>query len=97
MRVRRQRAWAGGRQYARALAMARWVAFVALLLVAVSARKNPPRSEPQIEEVTAKQLERVLEDKDYVAVFWCKCWRAANATRRSHHSRSSPAAPRPIF
>lgn len=26
----------------------------------------------QIEEVTAKQLEKILHDKDYVAVFWCK-------------------------
>lgn len=26
-----------------------------------------------IEEVTAKQLERVLNEKDFVAVFWCKC------------------------
>ena len=25
-----------------------------------------------IEEVTAKQLERVLNEKDFVAVFWCK-------------------------
>ncbi|KPJ03384.1 hypothetical protein RR46_06540 [Papilio xuthus] len=24
-------------------------------------------------EVTAKQLERILEDKDFVAVYWCKC------------------------
>lgn len=29
--------------------------------------------EPVIEEVNAKQLERILLDKDYVAVFWCKC------------------------
>lgn len=28
--------------------------------------------EPTIEEVTAKQLERILADKDYVAVYWCK-------------------------
>jgi hypothetical protein len=26
----------------------------------------------KIEEVTAKQLEKFLLDKDYVAVFWCK-------------------------
>lgn len=26
-----------------------------------------------IEEVSAKQLERLLQDKDYVAVYWCKC------------------------
>ncbi|XP_045447181.1 uncharacterized protein LOC123655408 isoform X4 [Melitaea cinxia] len=55
--------------------MARWVpALVALLLLvsdSSAARKTPPpRTEPQIEEVTAKQLERVLEEKDYVAVFW---------------------------
>lgn len=26
-----------------------------------------------IEEVTSKQLEKLLADKDYVAVYWCKC------------------------
>jgi hypothetical protein len=26
----------------------------------------------KIEEFTAKQLEKLLLDKDYVAVFWCK-------------------------
>jgi hypothetical protein len=29
--------------------------------------------EPTIEEVSAKQLEKILLDKDYVAVYWCKC------------------------
>lgn len=29
--------------------------------------------ESVIEEVTAKQLDRLLQDKDYVAVYWCKC------------------------
>lgn len=29
-------------------------------------------SESVIEEVNSKQLERILQDKDYVAVFWCK-------------------------
>ena len=29
-------------------------------------------SEPIIEDVTSKQLEKVLNEKDYVAVFWCK-------------------------
>jgi len=28
--------------------------------------------DPIIEEVTAKQLERLLQDKDFVAVYWCK-------------------------
>lgn len=32
-----------------------------------------PIAESVIEEVNAKQLERILQDKDYVAVFWCKC------------------------
>lgn len=71
-------------QSARALAMARWLlsALVALLaLSGAQARKSPApgpspaahkQHEPQIEEVTAKQLERVLEDKDFVAVYWCK-------------------------
>lgn len=31
------------------------------------------KDEAVIEEVTAKQLERVLNEKDFVAVFWCKC------------------------
>lgn len=44
-----------------------------LLLVALATAKRAPQAqEPVIEEVTAKQLERVLADKDYVAVFWCK-------------------------
>ncbi|EFN85930.1 hypothetical protein EAI_07853, partial [Harpegnathos saltator] len=29
--------------------------------------------EPVIEEVTTKQLERLLNEKDFVAVYWCKC------------------------
>lgn len=56
--------------------MARWLkalAAVLLLAAAATARKPAAKHEPQIEEVTAKQLERVLEDKDFVAVFWCKC------------------------
>lgn len=45
-----------------------------LLLVALATAKRAPptQQEPVIEEVTAKQLERVLDEKDYVAVFWCK-------------------------
>lgn len=45
------------------------------LLVAVSvcaAKKAPAPTDPVIEEVSAKQLERLLQEKDYVAVFWCK-------------------------
>lgn len=56
--------------------MARWLkalAAVLLLVAAATARKPAGKHEAQIEEVTAKQLERVLEDKDFVAVYWCKC------------------------
>lgn len=40
----------------------------------VKAVNNPStkHSEPIIEDVTAKQLEKILNEKDYVAVFWCK-------------------------
>ncbi|XP_068911270.1 uncharacterized protein hlk isoform X7 [Tenebrio molitor] len=42
-----------------------------LLLVALAtAKRAPSTQEPVIEEVTAKQLERVLAEKDFVAVFW---------------------------
>jgi hypothetical protein len=37
-----------------------------------SSPSTPTQHEPTIEEVTAKQLERILADKDYVAVYWCK-------------------------
>ena len=30
------------------------------------------KAEAVIEDVNAKQLERLLNDEDYVAVFWCK-------------------------
>ncbi|XP_021208947.1 uncharacterized protein LOC114253198 isoform X3 [Bombyx mandarina] len=59
--------------------MARWPVILAavLLLAAAAARKSPsapapppPRHEPRIEEVTAKQLDRVLAEKDFVAVYW---------------------------
>lgn len=33
---------------------------------------SAPAHEPTIEEVNAKQLERILAEKDYVAVYWCK-------------------------
>ncbi|KAI4457700.1 hypothetical protein MML48_7g00006442 [Holotrichia oblita] len=47
-----------------------------LLLVALATAKRGPstqqqQQDPVIEEVSAKQLERVLAEKDYVAVFWC--------------------------
>lgn len=32
----------------------------------------PAEPEAVIEEVNAKQLEKLLGGKDYVAVFWCK-------------------------
>lgn len=39
---------------------------------------TPAAHEPVIEEVTQKQLERILQEKDYVAVYWCKCKQVAN-------------------
>lgn len=35
---------------------------------------NHKDAEPVIEEVNAKQLERLLNEKDFVAVYWCKCF-----------------------
>lgn len=37
-------------------------------------KKSAAAVEPEavIEEVNAKQLDKLLNDKDYVAVFWCK-------------------------
>jgi hypothetical protein len=32
----------------------------------------PQPKEPVIEDITAKQFERILNDKDFVAVFWCE-------------------------
>lgn len=43
----------------------------ALASCPVSAKK-PSSAEAVIEEVNQKQLERILADKDYVAVYWCK-------------------------
>lgn len=37
-----------------------------------AAYRAKDQTEPIIEDVTAKQLERVLNEKDYVAVFWCE-------------------------
>ncbi|CAG9815355.1 unnamed protein product [Phaedon cochleariae] len=50
--------------------MWRWLLLTTL--VTAAAKKPPPPAavDPVIEEVTAKQLERILADKDYVAVFW---------------------------
>ncbi|CAD7013802.1 unnamed protein product [Ceratitis capitata] len=39
---------------------------------AVAPPPAPIEPEAVIEEVNAKQLEKLLTDKDYVAVFWCK-------------------------
>ncbi|XP_066902828.1 uncharacterized protein hlk isoform X1 [Halyomorpha halys] len=52
-----------------------WYPWVSLLLLSAAAggkkEKEPlPKTEPTIEEVTAKQLERILNENDFVAVFW---------------------------
>lgn len=47
-----------------------------LLLNPVDAAKKQASAKEEaaqkIEEATSKQLEKILHDKDYVAVFWCK-------------------------
>lgn len=59
------------------------IALVCLTLLiaapsAESAKPKPAASTPSshheatIEEVTSKNLERILLEKDYVAVYWCK-------------------------
>lgn len=49
-------------------------------------------AEPVIEEVTAKQLERLLNEKDFVAVYWCKCAdvTAAGVARDANESLPTP-------
>ncbi len=65
-----------------------WWTIMCLAVVVVSAEKAKPATgnkkaggeeesddakvEAVIEDVNAKQLERLLEEKDYVAVYWCK-------------------------
>lgn len=38
----------------------------------VAVEEDDDKVEAVIEDVNAKQLERLLEEKDYVAVYWCK-------------------------
>lgn len=38
----------------------------------LSGRHNYREAESIIEEVNAKQLERILNEKDFVAVYWCE-------------------------
>ena len=56
--------------------------FLAAIPSCVECKKAAPASssenehEPTIEEVSSKQLEKILLEKDYVAVYWCK-WRGS--------------------
>jgi hypothetical protein len=45
--------------------------------------------EPTIEEVSSKQLEKMLLDKDYVAVYWCKSTVTSSPLPPSSSSSSS--------
>lgn len=58
-----------------------WLAICLLLVAGASADKKSAakkaaeedsKAEAVIEDVNAKQLERLVEEKDYVAVYWCK-------------------------
>ena len=44
--------------------------------------------EPVIEEVNAKQLERLLNDKDFVAVYWCKFLSSGVCTPKNQFQRN---------
>lgn len=71
-------------RWSRTLWLGSFLALLILVVSGVEGRKqatpepSPAKatklkdSEPEIEEVTAKQLERVLNEKDFVAVFWCE-------------------------
>lgn len=54
----------------------KFVAAIACILFALASSsvsaKKASSAEAVIEEVNQKQLERILADKDYVAVYWCK-------------------------
>ena len=39
----------------------------------LGAKEAPANKADVIEEVNAKQLENLVAESDYVAVFWCKC------------------------
>ncbi len=57
---------------------------LALLLLCNAAAYAQPDSkieekhEPLIEDVNARQLEKLISEEDYVAVFWCKCMSFSN-------------------
>lgn len=72
LRIREGSAVCAGREN-----MSRWFVWICLLVASLAEAKKGAESGKQvesavIEEVTAKQLERILQDKDFVAVFWCK-------------------------
>ena len=65
--------------------------FIFLIFLAIptwvecgSSKKSSPappvEPEPTIEEVSAKQLEKILAEKDYVAVYWCKLARLPSSS-----------------
>lgn len=56
-----------------------------------SSASGSPVHEATIEEVNAKQLERLLADKDYVAVYWCKSLQRLAACV-SHHRKGLQSA-----
>lgn len=49
----------------------------------------PVVHEPVIEEVTQKQLERILQDKDYVAVYWCKLIKEKNCIQKKKKNKKT--------
>lgn len=49
-----------------------WLLLGGLAVLAAHAHAAGPKADV-IEDVTAKQLEDLVAQSDYVAVFWCKC------------------------
>lgn len=53
-----------------------WLVVGCLTVLALPAHAANPKADV-IEDVNAKQLENLVAESDYVAVFWCKCSRGA--------------------
>jgi hypothetical protein len=46
-------------------------------------------AESVIEDVNGKQLEKIIQEKDYVAVFWCEYIRNTSTTKTLDSSRNA--------
>jgi hypothetical protein len=65
--------------YSRIMKFCLLVCVVCSFSGSVDSKKSPAsisstQTDPTIEDLTSKQLEKLLDQKDYVAVYWCKCY-----------------------